>query len=417
MSVISPGVRSRSRFFHSPILFRESNPAAVIASLFAKGKIKNGVPHILESHPRERRARMGHSLHGSTTQKPKREGWATRPLFPGESLLKYRLSWAVSLAAAISFSPAHSDAQSYSRFEVGMQTTMLREAGDTSGCGGCETAHWTTGPEITINLNQYFALNGTANFFPGYTERSSDTFGGHLTQVLAGVKASIRSKRFTLFIKARPGFLSWDHTVTGVQFLNGPGVSTPFIFSFGRKTFFAVNIAGGGEYMLSRKVGISVEMGDSIVRYTNNTGIGSFKNDFQFSTGLYYHCCELKAIERKAGSSHKFLDKTNIGLLAAGLLAHTADAITTQHSQARCRRTNPSPDSPFSGCASQEGNFLARPFVTHGWGGQIAFTGIVYSAEIALMYGIHRMGFHKIERTVPIAQALANSLGAYHNVN
>src|SRR5207248_11613118 len=59
MSVISPGVLSRSRFFDSPILFRESNPAALIASLFAKGKSKNGVPHILESHPRERRARMG----------------------------------------------------------------------------------------------------------------------------------------------------------------------------------------------------------------------------------------------------------------------------------------------------------------------------------------------------------------------
>src|SRR5437762_14151265 len=69
MSAISPGVLSRSRFFHSPILFRESNPAALIASLFAKGKIKNGVPHILESHPRERRARMGHPLHGSTRQK------------------------------------------------------------------------------------------------------------------------------------------------------------------------------------------------------------------------------------------------------------------------------------------------------------------------------------------------------------
>ena len=85
MSVISPGVLSRSRFFDSPILFRESNPAALIASLFAKGKIKNGVPHILESHPRERRARMGHPLHGSTRQKPKREGWATRPLVAGNT--------------------------------------------------------------------------------------------------------------------------------------------------------------------------------------------------------------------------------------------------------------------------------------------------------------------------------------------
>ena len=47
--------------------------AVVIASLLAEHEIKNGVPHILESHPRERRARMGHPLHGSLTQKPKRE--------------------------------------------------------------------------------------------------------------------------------------------------------------------------------------------------------------------------------------------------------------------------------------------------------------------------------------------------------
>src|SRR5437762_1587067 len=65
--------------FHSPILFRETDSAVVSASVLAKDKMKNGVPHILESHPREQRARMGHPLHGSLTQIPKREGWATRP--------------------------------------------------------------------------------------------------------------------------------------------------------------------------------------------------------------------------------------------------------------------------------------------------------------------------------------------------
>src|SRR5438067_6855617 len=60
--------------FHSPILFRESNSAVVSASVLAKDKMKNGVPHILESHPREQRARMGHPLHGSLMQIPKREG-------------------------------------------------------------------------------------------------------------------------------------------------------------------------------------------------------------------------------------------------------------------------------------------------------------------------------------------------------
>ena len=62
MNVISPGCLLFLRFFHWPILFRESNSAVISASVLAKDKMKNGVPHILESHPRKQRARMGHSL-------------------------------------------------------------------------------------------------------------------------------------------------------------------------------------------------------------------------------------------------------------------------------------------------------------------------------------------------------------------
>ena len=94
MSVISPGVLSRSRFFHSPILFRESNPAALIASLFAKGKSKNGVPHILESHPRERRARMGHPVTWESNAKTKTGNRVGHP-----SLWTQMLSQGLGIAA------------------------------------------------------------------------------------------------------------------------------------------------------------------------------------------------------------------------------------------------------------------------------------------------------------------------------
>jgi len=44
---------------NSVILFRELEYVVIGALCLAKDKVKSGVAHILESHPREQRARMG----------------------------------------------------------------------------------------------------------------------------------------------------------------------------------------------------------------------------------------------------------------------------------------------------------------------------------------------------------------------
>ena len=63
-----------------------------------------------------------------------------------------------------------------------------------------------------------------------------------------------------------------------------------------------------------------------------------------------------------------------------------------------------------------ESNPIARPFVAHGWGGQLSLAVIVNSAQAAAMYTIHRMGYHKVERVVPLALAAGSGIEAYRNL-
>jgi len=84
-----------------------------------------------------------------------------------------------------------------------------------------------------------------------------------------------------------------------------------------------------------------------------------------------------------APSAHKFWtleNKINFSVFAAEL---TADAITTQQGLNRGMR---------------EANPLARPFVTHGAGGQAAASAIGMGMVLGTAYLLHRTGHYKAER-------------------
>jgi hypothetical protein len=82
-------------------------------------------------------------------------------------------------------------------------------------------------------------------------------------------------------------------------------------------------------------------------------------------------------------------------------MAELADTVTTQHLYAHC--------------LGHEANPLAKPFVDAGWGGQIAELGIMSTLELLIRYGIHRLGYHRIERLLPVGFALESGVSAYHN--
>ena len=291
-----------------------------------------------------------------------------------------------------------SQAQTFTRFEIGGQIT---------NCIDCDAAQLAIGPEATLNFNQHFALDSSLVFSPKTPDFIGETEGGHSVQFLTGAKASIRSPRLTLFAKARPGFVRWDHAITGVTSTN------PIEFSFGSRMYFALNFAGGVQVAISPRIRLDAELGDTRFRLTNILG---HENNVQISTGISYSPGNLKLVHREAAASHRFFDRTNVLLLSAGVLAQVADGVTTQRNQANCRRFNTT-IAPFPlDCAREEANPLARPFVTQGWAGQVALIGLVTSGEVLLMHTIHRLGYHKVERIVPIPLAIGNAHAAYDNL-
>jgi hypothetical protein len=98
---------------------------------------------------------------------------------------------------------------------------------------------------------------------------------------------------------------------------------------------------------------------------------------------------------------HRFFDAKNLLGIGVSLLAQTSDAVTTQR---------------FLHHGVEEENGLARPLVSQGWGGQVAAAAIVNTAEISVMYALHKMGHRKMERAVPYFVATPSAIAGYRNL-
>src|SRR6266511_1843506 len=116
----------------------------------------------------------------------------------------------VLTAAALLFMVPTQNAQAQSRsetpkVEVGVQYTLLRftDADQTdSGVGG----------RVTLNLSDNFGLETEVNFFPqervNFANLSS--LNSRRMQGLFGAKYGIRSQKFGIFGKVRPGFIRFS---------------------------------------------------------------------------------------------------------------------------------------------------------------------------------------------------------------
>jgi hypothetical protein len=102
-------------------------------------------------------------------------------------------------------------------------------------------------------------------------------------------------------------------------------------------------------------------------------------------------------------ATHRLFDTTNIVLTVVESGALLADGITTQ------RALHKYPDFAY------EGDPLARPFVAHGWPGQVALGALVISADLGLRYLLHRANHHRMERWIPVTIAALTGGSAIHN--
>ncbi len=161
------------------------------------------------------------------------------------------------------------------RLEIGAHFTALGFSGNSDtrfapGFGG----------RLTYNLTETFAIEAEGNFFP------RDRFHGlravgRAVQGLFGVKVGKRYKRFGLFAKARPGFISFSEGISELV-PEGPvfDPAAPLNFRTRRLTHFAADLGGVLEIYPSRRVLLRLDAGDTIIRYGNTT-----VNTFQLIPG------------------------------------------------------------------------------------------------------------------------------------
>ena len=153
-------------------------------------------------------------------------------------------------------------AQTTRRWEIGAQYGVLSlgrakvvhdrsfnpiNLGDEQGFGG----------RLTYNFTRWLAIDSTVNYFSTNSHWGDTQRGGKILQGAFGPKAGFRARRFGVFVKVRPGFLSYG----GVQDNGFP----PFPPT--RLTYFAVDFGGVLEYYPSRRTMLRFDLGHTAVFY------------------------------------------------------------------------------------------------------------------------------------------------------
>ena len=189
------------------------------------------------------------------------------------------------------------------KVEIGVQYTSLSI--NLPGFRGTENAPGV-GARVTYNLTDYFAVEAEGNIFPSGTQTGHYVTGGAAQQAQFGAKVGRRFRRFGVFAKARPGFVSFGETFTPT--LVESGGATVVRFDRERKTHFSMDVGGVLEFYPTRRVLVRFDAGDTIIRYGEHAeivpvplvpgepipgaGVGQVAaqtmHSFQFSAGVGY---------------------------------------------------------------------------------------------------------------------------------
>jgi hypothetical protein len=283
--------------------------------------------------------------------------------------------------------------------------------------------HNLFGPGVAINLSQHWAIDASYDATTGYLTYpyagqdyypNGSVAGGRGSRALAGGRFNLRASRYSFFAYGKAGAVLWSRIYSEVD---QPGPFAPSSFSYGTHAYFAVGAGAGVEYSPSPRVHVRASVGDLVVDYglarlggctdcfAGYGGYGTaWDHNSDVNVGVFVgmgRSMPVRPTIRVNEKSHRFFDKTNFALLGVDLLAQTADAIGTQH---------------FIKNGFEEQDGLARPFVNQGWPGQITAMALGTTAEVLVMYGLHRMGHHRLEHCLPLAATVPSAYAGYQNL-
>jgi Outer membrane protein beta-barrel domain len=175
------------------------------------------------------------------------------------------------------------DAEDY-KYEVGAVFTAL-------GAENLDGASKGLGARFGYNLNEHFAVDAEASFFPR-THLGNDQ-GGQNVQGFVGVKAGARSKYVGLFAKARPGVMFIGTSTAGFDC----GTRGDFTVCRPERNHLALDAGVVAEVYPSSRTIVRVDVGDTIVRLQSagrnvfngtQTSSSQVTHNFQVSVGFGY---------------------------------------------------------------------------------------------------------------------------------
>lgn len=183
----------------------------------------------------------------------------------------------LTLAAMIIFA-ASAFAQEAPKYEIGGHFSLIRLRDlDTTDAG--------VGGRFGVNVTQWLGLEAEFTSFPQLEGRQLQ--GGRKVQGLFGVKTGVRSEKFGVFAKVRPGFMRFGRNEIANPCPPDTVCTAAIILK--EQTNFALDVGGVLEYYPSRRFVTRFDLGDTIVRFGTGSlpaGRAYTGHNLQFNVGF-----------------------------------------------------------------------------------------------------------------------------------
>jgi hypothetical protein len=178
-------------------------------------------------------------------------------------------------------SPPGDSSSGVPRFELGVAF---------SGIHLPDNNNFGLGTRAVFNFNSFFSLEAEGNFFLNDANLGVRS-GGRAIQGLFGPKIGFRTDSIGVFVKARPGIISFSNTLKDINF--NPTAPSAFSIVTGRLTEPALDLGTVIEFYPSRHWAWRTDLGDTMIFYRSTSFLGftlpgATENNFQFSTGIHY---------------------------------------------------------------------------------------------------------------------------------